>query len=1061
MESTRFFIFVALCFLVLPIFISAEMPPDGIYLIRSEASSRETLDFRPEYISDEVLTFYSCIEGAPRVFHSTYCKDDPANLVELIEYPWIEGCFISAYDLNNTECSELIIQSEYEYKDEILKFDREVAVKDVDSIPYTLLDSQETDGGWGDPISTAWALWALSEFDEEEGQFENNTYVDMIEGGLTWLKENRDDDEKCWPKDPDEDDDDDDYEGCSIAETAEIVALLSEANFASRTDWMRIIHDASLWLQTKQNLFNLRDPVEDDLADVDLEWTAYITGVNWTDGSIPVDYSSCLVQYTNEVDLTMQIVFGITYEIKFNPIHDERLNILCTPNSLPLSIRNDRNEYLYNTTTGNVSYHIPGPCWDDNHTWQYCDIPTTNFASIAPLDSLRTDVSKQWLIETIGEDDFGMHFNTTTDIFDSSWFLYKRFASEEDITESVDDGVELTDIERKVTRWILYNQNNDGSWGNASDVVENSLEDTAMAAISLASVNNGSYTQYIKDASVWISQNKPADGWDTVVRDALTFLAFSRSAKPFMKSSSSIFVLQGNQMDIELSNPSSFNFNNLEFVIEGNLSELIHIDEIGSLPSDYFKKITLHLDQKVEESTFGYISVLNDDYEIARFPVLIQSVPEIKFKVNKPFISVYNGKGTVNFGITKSDASVLDCNLYWNDPTITSKQKFKIDKQTSVTTDIVLSEIKNQDIDYEGRFDCLHEGMNLSFPITLVTKQFETIPFTVAPNDINITNLEEVPYFTIYNNVDKEITVTAEFETEDPYLMIDNPQVTIEPLGTYEVYISNFIPVNESIVWSNVISVHAYDREESVMVDVVYQPKQRNAFVGLLLTFILVFGLLGGSGYALYTYRTQIIAKLPKAITSKLPESITGQAVPGLEDTGLEFSKDLKNLHPMEKKITAKNFVHVAELIKIMKGLGKDDEEISQRLETEGYSKGEVTSLFKRVTEEMDTEDELVKEEKFMKLMKGLDQDTGTVRNKLKQDGFTDDEIKEAFKQAEDNISKKRGDLDKKLKDAGRYDISAEDAEKALTAEDDNAGLDGGAGYSQSDAKADADKEKE
>ncbi len=83
----------------------------------------------------------------------------------------------------------------------------------------------------------------------------------------------------------------------------------------------------------------------------------------------------------------------------------------------------------------------------------------------------------------------------------------------------------------------------------------------------------------------------------------------------------------------------------------------------------------------------------------------------------------------------------------------------------------------------------------------------------------------------------------------------------------------------------------------------------------------------------------------------------------------------------------------------------------------------------------MEAEDSLEKEDKFMKIMKDLDSDVGAVRNKLKQDGFTDAEIKEAFKQAEDEILKKRETLDKKLKDQAKYDISKEDAEKAGASE--------------------------
>ena len=184
MRVLHLLLFCSIVFALLPMALADENStvPDGIYFVRSESTERETIDFRPEYISNENLVFYSCIEGAPRVFNSVYCKDDPSNIVELTSYPWKNGCFMSSYSLNDSACSELVVMSEYEYKDEILKWEEEVVVKDVESIPYVILDTQDSDGGWGDPVSTAWVLWALSEFDR--GSYENNTYTDQIEAEL-------------------------------------------------------------------------------------------------------------------------------------------------------------------------------------------------------------------------------------------------------------------------------------------------------------------------------------------------------------------------------------------------------------------------------------------------------------------------------------------------------------------------------------------------------------------------------------------------------------------------------------------------------------------------------------------------------------------------------------------------------------------------------------------------------------------------------------------------------------------------------------------------------------
>ncbi|MFW5852570.1 MAG: hypothetical protein ACOCUR_00915 [Nanoarchaeota archaeon] len=977
--------------------------PDGIYFVRPTSSEKETVDFRPEYVTGEHVVFFSCIERASKVFNSVYCKDNPAEVVPLETYPWTNGCHISSYNMSETSCTELVVMAEYQQNDEILRWQEEIVITDIESIPYILLDTQSADGGWGDPVSTAWVIWALSEFSNDE--FQTNTYATQIESGLRWLKNNRDESSKCWPK-----------EECNTKITAEVLAMLNEANLTSRVDLLRIVHDASVWLSLQQNLFNLRNPTEDDSTDEN--WKALITGVDWTEGSVNADYSSCLIKYGDELDMTLQALFDVTYEINFTPKHDEVFDVMCTPNALPIMIKNNRDEVLFNSTTGNVSYRIPGACWHDKTPWNHCDVRTTGYGVTTPIDSVRTNLAMDWLRGALSEDDVGFYFDTSEPFFDTAWFLYKGFGVDDD--SETDD---LSDMEAKVLRWLIFNQNNDGSWGNVTESFDENLLPTAMASIALSRVNNGSLTEYIKDSSIWISQNRPVDGWDTVRKDALSFLAFSRSAKPFILPRDGLIVMRKNEIDVELYNPSSFDFNSLEFKLSGNISEYIEIDTIGSLASDYYKDIRLKILENPSESVFGYISVLNEGYEIGKFPVLVQQVPEISLTLQKDTISVYNGKGQVVFDVDKSSNVALDCALFWEDPTVTSKRRFSVDKQKAIETDFVLSEVRNKQEDYEGYFECSGQGMNMTFPFVLSTTQFESVPFSVYPKTINMTSTNDDVYFTIQNNVDMEILVNSDFETEDPFMIIDNPQVAIAPLDSVDIKIVNFIEDNESVVWDNIIKVSAYDRNEYVTVMVELDGERSFSVFGLFFVFIIVFGVLGAAGYLVMGYKSKIISYLPESIKSKIPQEL-------LSSSGVA-SVDESKKHPMEKKVDVKNFVHIAEIVKIMKGLGKDDDEISKRLLNEGYSRGEINEVFNRVQEEMDAQTTLVKEDKFMKLMKDLDSDVGAVRNKLKQDGFTDAEIREAFKQAEEEITKKKTELDKSLKDSSKYDVSKEDAEKS------------------------------
>ncbi|MFP4656187.1 MAG: hypothetical protein ACLFNK_01255 [Candidatus Woesearchaeota archaeon] len=978
--------------------------PDGIYFVRPESADKESVDFKPEFVPDEPIVFYSCMEGSPRVYNSVYCKNNPSEVVELDTYPWKDSCHISVHNTSDLDCSELIVMAEYEVSDEILRWEEEITVTDVQSIPYILLDTQDEDGGWGDAVSTAWVIWTLAEFGD--GGYKSSAFASQVEDGLSWLKENRHPEDKCWPKDE-----------CNIRVTSEVLAALNEANLTQRSDWLRIVHDASIWLSLQQNLFDLRDPSDDDTTDE--TWTASISGENWTDGDIDTDYTSCLIEYADEYDETIQIVFDETYDLEFTPIHDERFTVLCSPNSLPITIRNNRDELVFNSTTGNVTYRIPGACWNDREPWLNCDVKTTNFASdIHSLDSVRRDLGKDWLKDSLEEGEVGSYFDTDDKFFDTAWFLYNRYGQE-------DNSDEISELEEDIVSWLMYEQNNDGSWGNESLDFDANLEQTAMTSMALSEVNNGSYSEFIKDANVWISDNRPSDGWDTVKKDALGFLSFSKSAKPFIIARDGLVRMTRNRVDVELYNPSSFDFDNLDFELEGDIEEYLEVDGIGSLASDYFKYIGLELVENPEMSVHGVISVLNDGDEIGRIPVLIQQVPEIDIYPDRKEYSIYNGQGSAKFDVEMTEGVSLDCRLKWEDPSITSRKRFSISEQDNISTDIVLSEVRNQRKEYEGSFECIHDDMNLSMPFTINTVQFEETPFTVDPDTLNLTSLDDELSYTIYNNVDMPITVNSEFETEDPYMMISSPKVEIDAHDRAQVTLKPIFSeeeIEENVDWSNSIDVQAYGRSERIDMSLNLQESRAFSFTGLFFTFVVVFGLMAGTGYLAYSKRSTIISALPDSVKSKLPENIVSSSM-----ATEASSKDDTN-HPMEKKVKAKNFVHLAEVIKIMKGLGKDDDEISKKLENEGYSKAEVNELFERVQDELDAEQTLGKEERFMKMMKDLDSDAGAVRTKLKQDGFTDSEIKEAFKQAEEEIIKKRTDLDKKLKDTEKYNLEQDDA---------------------------------
>jgi hypothetical protein len=1007
-------VLVSLFYLILfsfNVFALDSMPSDGIYLIRPIESQLSTVDFKPEYITDEQLFFYSCIEGVDTAFSSLIC-DDTSDLVELPTYPWLwDGCFISYYDFNNTACNEFTIQTEYVYKDEILKIDDKVVLKDVQSIPYPVLNSVDSDGGWGDPVSTAYAISVFATFNR--ANFEN-TYQEQIESGLTWLKENRDETEKCWPEDE-----------CDIKTTALILSYLTRAGLEDSSVWYRILHDGKVWLQKNQNLFNTINPSENDEATKN--WTMEFGGADGIVGGVDLGVNtSCLLSYDDDIDMVLQVEPNTYRNVSFYPIHGSDFDFACTPEDLNIEIFDDLKRSIFNTSSTNLSYTVPYSCWDDQEKWFGCDVETTLYASMVDLNSSRLDLAKNWLTSILIEDDDGIHFNTSKNISDTSLFLYGRMAADEDDDINTESGVyPETDFEKKIIRWLLYNQNNDGSWGDVDDE-DSAIIDTALVTLSLEILNNKTYAESISDSNHWISLNTPSGGWDDVERDSLSFLVFSQSAKPFIRSEPALIIVDSVSYPVQLYNPSSFDFLNMEFSLEGEIKDYLDIDPIGSLLSDYYKEIKLVEKKKVDSTKNGYLIIEDNGNEISKIPVIIKSVPTLNItSSSKTFI--YDGLGKVIFNIRKS-AEKLNCELNWDDSKVKSKTQFALGSETKLSVDLNVGEIRNQEKTYTGKFVCSYEDGSLSIPVSISTQQFDSEPFSIAPDFLNVTSIDGVPVITIYNNVNVPITIQVEFLREDAYFMIDSPLVDISPLSSESVMLSNFLTQNDTVEYSNVIVVSGYGLEKDVDFYVDIKAKTSRKSLLNFLTFFVFFGIFGGGTF--YLYKTN---KLPKSLALKLNLNQHKMSASNNKNSSKKTNDDVS-----DELNNGKDLVHLAELIKIMLGLGQDDDDIANRLKMEGFPEYQVKEVMDTVKQEMDNESALEKEERFMRMMKTLELDVGATRSKLKQEGFTDKEIQEAFKESEDEITKKEKDLKKKIDDQEKFNVKESDSEKSKSKDEES-----------------------
>jgi len=419
-----------------------------IFLIRPNSPYIDHGYVPDEYLSVEDLIFYTCIEENNVPVKSTViCMDDNSfKDIEVVRWLDEENCFMGTYNLDSKDCSKMIIQSEYVKDEELVTIQKEVKVNRFSSILDLVSRNQYSDGGWKNSIETAAGIWVLSNFWE--------IYDDEMSLGIEWLKLARNNDFKCWPN-----------EDCSVRSTAKIMAYLSMAGL---NDSYRVMHDGLIFLEQQQNFY-----LENDLWELRIK---------------PFDSgnTSCLISYEenlyNENNFTLFEETLSTFE--FSPVPNEELIVICDQN-FAANLTTEDEEIVFIYEGDNLSYDTPNNCWSNDHKWGGCDITTTLLALMSNISEKNKELALEYLkTELIIERSGEMYVGKAKNITDSAIYDYV-----------VDN--------QNITSWMRYKQNNVGSWGNNSDLIN--IMTTGFSLLGLHKSGFNRTNEVIEDAEKWVN----------------------------------------------------------------------------------------------------------------------------------------------------------------------------------------------------------------------------------------------------------------------------------------------------------------------------------------------------------------------------------------------------------------------------------------------------------------------------------------------------------------------------------------------------------------------------
>ncbi|MBN2881859.1 hypothetical protein JXM83_07465 [Candidatus Woesearchaeota archaeon] len=915
------FVFVVLLLFILVFSLPVFAEEDKIFTLRSP-------DFEDSqyYLLGEDIVYGVDVTDVEDVTFYTKCLEDSENRFEintnLTTYRVSQNTFLTQFRQVNATCQELELAAKFIKNDEIVTLSKIIRIVYYNPIPSMIVDSQLEEGSWNEhPLSTAYAIFALSRYEE--------SFSREIDFGMRWLKENRGEDDKCWEKDE-----------CTIDTTAKIHALLWLSEY---DDTYRIMHNSRLWLIDKQNIIP-----------TDGKWKFIL---NATD-----NFTQCI--YNNSYDGKNEtIINAITLndtnhyvEKIFTPVQGEFYDVLCTRN-ISVWLYDHDNILRYNGSLDNLSYQIPNKCWDDDYKWNLCDYETTGFALMSDIPSDKKSVANTWLTDNLLETSYGAYLYTANgtmseNVLNTALYLHNN-PSDTDVVD-----------------WLLFNQNNDGSWGNDDDTFEDKLEVSVYAILALQEAGFDDNDEPLYDAKKWIYSAVPYGDWDTVMKSSLAHVALSTFSKHYLEVNPRIIEISDSPVNVELYNPTPYKMNSLTFSFTENLGNYLEMTDVETISSDTYKVLTLKAKDGIKVGDYyGTLLIKDGSHTLNEIPVLVGKKPILRFTYENNTV-LFGPKGALELTAEIDDAT-YECDLSWFDPEISGDAHFTLTAANpKATVKYVLDQAIPEEKSYVGEVACVVNNKKIYNTISITIKQYKTQPFDVSESLIAIDVPGYSPSFNVTNKIDEPLKIEVSFKNDEVFFEFDNDAFTLEPGQTMTVTVMNLAATDVNVSSTNVIIVQSKDGVEkriTFTADVLaVVPKSFNFMIFVYLFIALIVGLLLFMNFFL-VFRKSIIKSLPVKFQpgAKKFEAIfvgaLNKILPAQFKLSLEEEKPTTaqtaggSAQQTQSQEDGDVDYHVADMVDIMRSLSKSDTVIRKELEQEGFSQ-------KQIAEGIKEADKLAKE---------------------------------------------------------------------------------------------------
>lgn len=648
-----------------------------------------------------------------------------------------------------------------------------------------------------------------------------------------------------------------------------------------------------------------------------------------------------------------------------------KINLTCEY-SAEIQVRDNYNMTIAEISgTDNLYYQIPYACWGGTK-WNGCSTETTLYAAYNNITKVKRDLAIRYLAdqETRGRVT-GKYLPTTNELRDTAFYL-KGFGYKQD-----------------VANYLIFKQNNDGSFGDGA--LSDKFLTTGYVIFGLDNLTNAKSKEVVRDAKSWMQKTYIMNNINSVETNAFFFYSSQIKDRFVIRSMPEMVNLTTKSVNVTLFNLWGRNITKINVTISSGLQGKIDITKITNISSYGEKYMIITPKSGIAGKYTGFITISKNSTEIAKIPVIFYSKPIIEIGQPKD-IHIMGTHGKISFPLS-SITGDFSCNL--NVAGLTSKASAKSGQKT-LDFDLNFKNEERLKETVEAIVVCKSGQDEFRKNYNLIINRYPSEIISIAPSELMVTDYDQSVNLIVTNLINEPLEITAAIVGEsEMYFEINQSSAVIDANDTANITINTRIKHGINVTTENFVVITYLGKEDKIplSVNVVVVPFPITTIIITILLIIFI-----GAGVYLWIYlkknpdkKKRIMASLNKATFWKKQKGpAVVEHVP--RHTGME------------------------DIIKIMKGLGKDEKQIAARLKDEGFTDIDIKRSLINVQNELEGKEELNKEENAVKIMRAIEGDTDTIRAQLKQKGFNDEQINATFQELEVEIKDKEKKLSEQLK---------------------------------------------